>query len=74
VFNKNGWLPLWHPISCGPDDAQVLFAYDHRSSTFESDEDSDGSDHSEGGSKIDSPRLSLREAGYSIQWRRASVS
>lgn len=40
VFNKEGWLPLWHPITCRPQEANVLFAFDYHSNTFD-DEDSD---------------------------------
>lgn len=66
-FNKNGWLPLWHPISCHPDEASVLFAFDHHSTTFEDDESSDDSDysHGSGGAVLSrgastSPRLTPR--------------
>lgn len=63
VFNKNGWLPLWHPQSCNPEDAQVLFAYDHRSTTF--DEDSDDTDDSGGTDISDSSLLPATPAGRS---------
>lgn len=74
VFNKNGWLPLWHPISGGPEESHVLFAYDHRSSTFESDDDSDESEASQGELPAPERQQSPGDcgAGYSIQWKQHS--
>lgn len=46
AFNKNGFFPLWHPIKSQPSEANVLFAFDHHSTTFDDHDDDDSSDES----------------------------